>query len=113
MELIILNVGLDLGVLSPALFTMFVLMAIVTTLATTPILQAVTKSVPLQDPIFKYPLRERWTLNPVFGKQGRRSIHPRQMSWKEHTRLLVSEADSARCPDHNQDQPRRGRLRDC
>jgi Kef-type K+ transport system membrane component KefB len=39
MELIVLNVGLDLGVLSPALFAMFVLMALVTTLATTPILE--------------------------------------------------------------------------
>jgi len=38
MELIVLNVGLDLGVLSPALFTMFVLMAVTTTLATAPIL---------------------------------------------------------------------------
>ncbi len=40
MELIVLNVGLDLGVLSPALFAMFVLMALVTTFATTPTLQA-------------------------------------------------------------------------
>ncbi len=38
MELIVLNVGLDLGVLSPALFAMFVVMALVTTLATSPIL---------------------------------------------------------------------------
>ena len=38
MELIVLNVGLDLGVLSPVLFTMFVIMAVVTTLVTTPIL---------------------------------------------------------------------------
>src|SRR5579862_480824 len=38
MELIILNVGFDLGVISPALFAMMVLMAIVTTLATTPVL---------------------------------------------------------------------------
>jgi Kef-type K+ transport system membrane component KefB len=44
MELIFLNVGLDLGVLSPALFSMFVMMAILTTLATTPILQALTRS---------------------------------------------------------------------
>jgi Kef-type K+ transport system membrane component KefB len=43
MELIVLNVGLDLGVLSPALFTMFVIMAIITTLATTPILHALTR----------------------------------------------------------------------
>ncbi|MFN0008948.1 MAG: cation:proton antiporter [Planctomycetota bacterium] len=39
MELIVLNVGLDLGVLSPSLFAMFVLMALVTTLATTPLLE--------------------------------------------------------------------------
>jgi len=41
MELIILNIGLDLGVISPALFAMMVLMAIVTTLATTPALALV------------------------------------------------------------------------
>ncbi len=40
MELIVLNVGLDLGVLSPTLFAMLVIMAIVTTLITTPVLQA-------------------------------------------------------------------------
>jgi Kef-type K+ transport system membrane component KefB len=41
MELVILNIGLDLGVISPALFAMLVIMAIVTTLATTPALAAV------------------------------------------------------------------------
>jgi Kef-type K+ transport system membrane component KefB len=41
MELIVLNVGLDLGVISPALFTMLVIMAIVTTMATTPVLTLV------------------------------------------------------------------------
>lgn len=45
MELIVLNVGLDLGLLSPTLFTMFVIMAIVTTLATAPILRVLTPSV--------------------------------------------------------------------
>lgn len=39
MELIVLNVGLDLGVISPTVFAMMVLMALVTTLATTPILR--------------------------------------------------------------------------
>jgi Kef-type K+ transport system membrane component KefB len=39
MELIVLNVGLDLGVISPTLFTMLVLMALITTVATTPVLQ--------------------------------------------------------------------------
>jgi Kef-type K+ transport system membrane component KefB len=38
MELIVLNVGLDLGVISPRLFAMLVVMAIVTTLATSPLL---------------------------------------------------------------------------
>ena len=44
MELIVLNVGLDLGVLSPVLFTMFVIMAVATTLATTPILHELDES---------------------------------------------------------------------
>lgn len=38
MELIVLNIGLDLGVISPTLFAMMVIMAIVTTFMTTPIL---------------------------------------------------------------------------
>ena len=38
MELIVLNVGLDLGVISPTLFAMLVLMALATTFATAPIL---------------------------------------------------------------------------
>lgn len=38
MELIVLNIGLDLGVISPTLFAMMVVMALVTTLATTPAL---------------------------------------------------------------------------
>jgi Kef-type K+ transport system membrane component KefB len=45
MELIVLNVGLDLGVISPALFTMMVIMAIVTTALTAPMLDALTPSV--------------------------------------------------------------------
>ena len=38
MELIVLNIGLELGVISPKLFAMMVIMALVTTIATTPIL---------------------------------------------------------------------------
>ena len=37
-ELIVLNIGLDLKVISPTLFAMMVLMALVTTVATSPIL---------------------------------------------------------------------------
>jgi len=39
MELIVLNVGMDLGVITPTMFTMLVLMALFTTFATTPILR--------------------------------------------------------------------------
>lgn len=38
MELIILNIGYDLGILSPQVFTMLVIMALVTTLMTNPLL---------------------------------------------------------------------------
>jgi Kef-type K+ transport system membrane component KefB len=38
MELIVLNVGLDLGIITPRLFAMMVVMALVTTIATTPVL---------------------------------------------------------------------------
>jgi Kef-type K+ transport system membrane component KefB len=40
MELIVLAVGLDAGIISPALFTMMVVMAIVTTAMTGPLLSA-------------------------------------------------------------------------
>ena len=40
-ELIVLNVGLDLGLLSPPLFSMMVIMALVTTVITTPALKIV------------------------------------------------------------------------
>jgi Kef-type K+ transport system membrane component KefB/nucleotide-binding universal stress UspA family protein len=39
MELIVLNIGLDLGVISPRVFTMLVIMALVTTFITTPLLR--------------------------------------------------------------------------
>ena len=39
MELVILNVGLDLGVISPPIFTAMVLMALFTTMMTTPLLE--------------------------------------------------------------------------
>jgi Kef-type K+ transport system membrane component KefB len=41
MELIVLSIGYDLGVLSPTVFTMMVLMALVTTFMTSPALSAI------------------------------------------------------------------------
>jgi Kef-type K+ transport system membrane component KefB len=44
MELIVLNIGLDLGVISPRLYTILVLMALVTTAMTSPLLARIRKS---------------------------------------------------------------------
>jgi Kef-type K+ transport system membrane component KefB len=41
MELIILNIGLERGIIRPTLFTIMVLMAIVTTLMATPVFERV------------------------------------------------------------------------
>jgi Kef-type K+ transport system membrane component KefB len=51
MELIVLNIGLEMNVISPTLFAMLVIMALVTTFATTPILHLITrKQVPDAQP---------------------------------------------------------------
>jgi hypothetical protein len=42
-ELIALNIGLDLGIISPALFAMMVLMALVSMLAATPLLHSLRR----------------------------------------------------------------------
>jgi Kef-type K+ transport system membrane component KefB len=46
MELIVLNIGLEMGVISPTLFAMMVLMALTTTVATTPVLHFLTTARP-------------------------------------------------------------------
>jgi len=51
MELIVLNVGLDLGVISPTLFAMMVLMALATTLATTPLLALLERRAVVSVPV--------------------------------------------------------------
>jgi Kef-type K+ transport system membrane component KefB len=45
MELIVLNIGLELGVISPTLFAMMVLMALATTMATAPLLKRLVPDV--------------------------------------------------------------------
>jgi Kef-type K+ transport system membrane component KefB len=44
MEMVVLNIGYDLGVLSPELFTMMVLMAIISTCMTSPMLDSITRA---------------------------------------------------------------------
>ncbi len=51
MELIVLNIGLEMNVISPTLFAMLVIMALVTTFATTPILHLITRhQIPEAEP---------------------------------------------------------------
>jgi Kef-type K+ transport system membrane component KefB len=50
MELIVLNIGLDLRVISPTLFAMLVIMALVTTFATTPVLHTLSPPSPATAP---------------------------------------------------------------
>jgi Kef-type K+ transport system membrane component KefB len=50
MELIALNVGYDLGILSPTMFTMLVVMALVTTAMTGPLLDSVPDRVHMREP---------------------------------------------------------------
>ena len=54
-ELVVLNVGLDLGILTPELFSMMVVMALVTTLMTSPLVRSVLRDraatpVPAREP---------------------------------------------------------------
>ncbi len=46
MHLIVLSVGLELRVLTPTLFAMMVIMAVVTTMMTAPLLRLVTRGDP-------------------------------------------------------------------
>jgi Kef-type K+ transport system membrane component KefB len=48
MELIVLNIGLEMRVISPVLFAMLVIMALVTTFATTPVLHLITRRHPIE-----------------------------------------------------------------
>jgi Kef-type K+ transport system membrane component KefB len=47
MELIILNIGLERGLITPALFTIMVLMAIATTLMATPLFNLAHRANPV------------------------------------------------------------------
>ncbi|MFN8392038.1 MAG: cation:proton antiporter [Bdellovibrionota bacterium] len=51
MELVVLNIGYDLGILSPSIFSMLVLMALVTTFLTGPLLAALRRDDALFAPV--------------------------------------------------------------
>jgi Kef-type K+ transport system membrane component KefB len=60
MELIVLNIGLDLGVIAPALFAMMVLMALATTLMTPPLVRRLAPAAAAPDEPEDFP----WTSIP-------------------------------------------------
>ena len=47
-ELVVLNLGLSLGLLSPGLFTVLLAMALITTMATVPLLRLIDRRYPLE-----------------------------------------------------------------
>lgn len=59
MELVILNVGLDIGVISPTLFTMMVFMALTTTFMTTPLLEWIYPTCRIGDAVDESKRNER------------------------------------------------------
>ncbi len=75
MELIVLNIGLEMKVISPTLFAMLVIMALVTTFATTPILHLITRR---QEPELE-PAQQLGTFSPepaVSPQAQSRAPHP-------------------------------------
>jgi len=68
MELIVLNIGLEMNVISPTLFAMLVIMALVTTFATTPILHLITrKQIPDVHP---FPELGTFSPEPLVAQQA-------------------------------------------
>lgn len=73
MELVILNIGLDIGVISPALFSMMVVMALFTTFMTSPVLMLICPKEMLVSAGDKAPA-ERVTAAPVGLQEGEGSV---------------------------------------
>lgn len=64
-ELVVLNLGLDIGVISPALFTMMVIMALVTTLMTKPLLELIYPARRFEAETGEFALPEPASRNPA------------------------------------------------
>jgi len=65
MELIVLNVGLDLHVITPTLFAMMVLMALVTTMMTAPVLRLLNPQPALEET--SEMMAQSWSKKPSGG----------------------------------------------
>ncbi len=74
MELIVLNIGLEMNVISPTLFAMLVIMALVTTFSTTPILHLITrKQIPEAQP---FPELGTFSPEPAVAPQAPARVPP-------------------------------------
>ncbi len=89
MELVILSIGRELGVISDAVFTMMVVMALVTTFLTTPVLDVI------------YPERLRKVSAPAPGKRGRHDAILIPVSLARSGRSLVRMADLITGPEND------------
>jgi len=89
MELIVLNIGLEMKVISPTLFAMLVIMALVTTFATTPILHLITRG---QEPELE-PMPELGTFSPepvVAPQAPSRVPHPAPRPVQQPARPILA-----------------------
>jgi Kef-type K+ transport system membrane component KefB len=74
MELIVLNIGLEMNVISPTLFAMLVIMALVTTFSTTPILHLITRRTGAE--IEPLPELGTFSPEPAVAPQAPLRAHP-------------------------------------
>jgi Kef-type K+ transport system membrane component KefB len=98
MELIVLNIGLEMNVISPTLFAMLVIMALITTFATTPILHLITRRQP--EEIAPFPELGTFSPEPAVAPQAPiRAPHPAPHSTPRvqppHRPMLVGTEHSA------------------
>jgi Kef-type K+ transport system membrane component KefB len=65
MELVVVNIGLDLGVINRPVFFMLVLMAVVTTYMTTPLVRRVLRDTPFEELVERAPFGRRAEPSPA------------------------------------------------
>jgi Kef-type K+ transport system membrane component KefB len=94
MELIVLNIGLEMNVISPTLFAMLVIMALVTTFSTTPILHFITRGQAKE--IEPFPELGTFSPEPAVAPQAPiRAPHPPRPVQPQPRPMLVGTEHSA------------------
>lgn len=96
MELVVLNIGYDLGVLSPEIFAILVLMALVTTFMTGPALDLINRFLPEKAEVVGTPVvtgEKGWRVLLSFGQaqSGRKLLRlADQLTFKHQGRLHLT-----------------------